>query len=174
MSRSDRRKSRRPSGGVLIGLVAVAGLTCTPRRDVGRQCVFNSDCAEGLICAGTYCRRPCTTDRDCPANGVCRSTGERDLLGCFDRGAPQLCVYASDCTDGLVCTIDGTCGPECTRGDDCTLRVGRTQCDLSRGVCVPDTDASSPDATGTDGAVPPDAAPASDAARDGSADGAGS
>lgn len=145
--------------GQAVALVALVGGACVARRESGRQCVFNGDCAEGLICAGHYCRVPCTSDRDCPAQGVCRSAGERDLRGCFEPSAPQLCVYASDCPAELVCTVDGTCGPECTTQRDCELREGRMSCNLATGRCE-----------APDGGAVTDAGAASDA----SADGAGS
>jgi len=42
-------------------------------QDRGPQCVFNSDCAEALVCSNGACRAQCRQDRDCYSGWVCRA-----------------------------------------------------------------------------------------------------
>lgn len=45
--------------------------TPTSYAQGARQCLFNNDCQNPLVCAGGFCRAACVTDRDCHNGWVC-------------------------------------------------------------------------------------------------------
>ena len=63
----------------LVRLAAVSTLflqllTVPPAQAELRQCTFNHECPESLICDGTRCIAACATDRDCAADERCFSS----------------------------------------------------------------------------------------------------
>lgn len=45
----------------------------TPARTAeAPECSFNGDCEDPLVCAGSYCRTQCMSDRDCSSGWECR------------------------------------------------------------------------------------------------------
>ncbi|MGB0647636.1 MAG: hypothetical protein ACPGQS_10700, partial [Bradymonadia bacterium] len=50
----------------LIWLSAVATTGCS-----SKQCLFESDCAQGLVCAESVCRQGCDEERQCPVDFSC-------------------------------------------------------------------------------------------------------
>jgi PAN domain len=57
----------------VVSLPAWAPRLHAQRPLLGAQCVFNDECAPGLICAGTVCRVQCRTARDCQRGDVCQT-----------------------------------------------------------------------------------------------------
>lgn len=93
---------------------------CTDDAGCGR-CAVDGDCAEGGVCSGGVCRRPCTSAADCRGGEVC--AGGVCALGCVD---------ATDCPRGAACEggactepprscdpVTARCDPPCTRDLDC-------------------------------------------------------
>lgn len=95
-----------------------------------RECVYNSDCPKGQVCAGdAQCRDQCQGDADCLAGqtcvaGSCAEKSElRDggLLEVTKEAGPlsgQPCSYTSECAANLVCR-NGLCQMECLSSIDC-------------------------------------------------------
>ncbi|MCZ7677255.1 MAG: hypothetical protein M5U28_00090 [Sandaracinaceae bacterium] len=119
-----------------------AGLRCLRDGPVGvcqlpdeSRCSLDSECMQGLVCRLGTCTTECREDRDCAPGAVCEldATGSR---ACVEPTA-ELCVYNSDCPEGLVCHADQVCRIECAGDVDCDpLRY----CD-DRNRCVPRADA---------------------------------
>lgn len=54
---------------MLLGCLSVAlTIGCS-----SKQCLFESDCAEGLVCAESACRQACDEMRQCPVDFTCKS-----------------------------------------------------------------------------------------------------
>ena len=53
-----------------------------------KQCLFESDCAEGLVCAESACRQGCDEMRQCPVDFVCQSGAcyPEEVTVCVDDG----------------------------------------------------------------------------------------
>lgn len=124
------------------------------------QCVYNTDCPEGLVCAvDLRCHPECVDARDCTPNqlcvqGTCASPAQVNDAGMLtpgvtDAGAPGTprCLYNSDCKAPHVCK-GGACLDECKDERDC-----RSDERCTSGACV--QKAGSPTdggpAAGTDG-----------------------
>lgn len=75
------------------------------RSALGRACRGDSDCPESR-CVDGYCTTACSSDRDCPGDGVCRRFGDRDR-----------CV--------IPCPKTGSCSVE-DRPEVACARTGRT------------------------------------------------
>jgi hypothetical protein len=57
---------------LLVVVMTVAlGTLAQSSRTPSRQCTFNGDCMDPLVCEGGYCRAQCASDRDCYAGWVC-------------------------------------------------------------------------------------------------------
>ncbi|HEX2673562.1 MAG TPA: hypothetical protein VHM25_21930, partial [Polyangiaceae bacterium] len=76
----------------------------------GQPCVYNSECAEPLICRNKLCAYECIGRADCSAGLSCIDNR------CTGNGPP--CVRNSDCEDPLVCR-SGQCTDECRKNVDC-------------------------------------------------------
>ncbi|MDB4931083.1 MAG: putative integrin-like protein [Myxococcaceae bacterium] len=100
-------------------LIAVA-LGCTDTVAPAGQCRFDSDCDEGLVCAGTFCRAQCSTDRDCLAGQRCSESDRFGVLTCHAVVAQAQCNRTSDCPVGLSC-LDGACRAQCQQDYDCQV-----------------------------------------------------
>lgn len=129
-----------------LALLASTAVGCKSKQPVNGECVFNSECEDGLVCAGRYCRKECnldapaeTRDRDCPSGFYCGTTGQGRRGACIPVGDPGYCVYASDCREPLVCTPNGQCASQCVQDRDCqVISLDPTaRCDRSAdvGVC---------------------------------------
>jgi hypothetical protein len=103
----------------MLLLLAVA-VGCTDVQPPSGQCRYDSDCAEGAVCAGTYCRTGCVTDRDCAAGQRCGESDRFGVLTCQAVVARAQCARTSDCPDGLVC-LDNVCRPQCQQDYDCQV-----------------------------------------------------
>ncbi|MEZ4407044.1 MAG: hypothetical protein R3A52_11270 [Polyangiales bacterium] len=163
-----------------LALLASTAVGCKSKQPVNGECVFNSECEDGLVCAGRYCRKECnldapaeTRDRDCPSGFYCGTTGQGRRGACIPVGDPGYCVYASDCREPLVCTPNGQCASQCVQDRDCqVISLDPTaRCDRSAdvGVCSfritdggAETDAASTDAGSSDTGGASDAGAASD------------
>ena len=117
----DIRCARAPSAlnavsGLLCLLaLTLAGCPTSLPEALGGQCQLNSECDAPLVCRIAFCRKECSTSRDCAAGLDC----VHDNMGL---GACQLveelsCVLDSDCAENLVCTM-GECTNECNCPDD--------------------------------------------------------
>jgi alpha-tubulin suppressor-like RCC1 family protein len=88
-------------------------------------CVFNSDCAAGLICSFGLCHAECAANGDCAGGGMClKTTTTSDagvLVTAYTCQPPTEahCVYNSNCTTPLVCGRDETCRNQCVTSVDC-------------------------------------------------------
>lgn len=93
-----------------IAMVLLLG--CAPELPLalGDQCSLNSDCDTPLVCRIGFCRKECTTSRDCAVGLDCVLDNEG--LGACQLPAEARCVRDSDCPSGLVCTF-GECTNEC-------------------------------------------------------------
>lgn len=103
----------------IVLLFAVA-LGCTEFEPPTGQCRFDSDCDEGAVCAGNYCRTGCVTDRDCPAGQRCSESDRFGVLTCHAVVAQAQCNRTSDCPAGLSC-LGGTCRAQCQQDYDCQV-----------------------------------------------------
>jgi hypothetical protein len=116
---------------LLLGLLGAGADGCKSREIPEGQCVFNTDCDDGLVCAGRYCRQACNPDpsngrnpdRDCPTGWRCLSSGEQGRSVCLPPGENGFCVYHSDCREPYVCTRDGRCSDQCRADRDCERTV---------------------------------------------------
>jgi hypothetical protein len=116
---------------LLAGLVAAGG--CTTRDLPAGQCVFDTDCADGLVCADLYCRAPCDERRPCPDGMRCAPAPGTPHRICVGATEEAHCEYASDCPPTTVCTRDGRCQSECVADYDCTVVNPYLSC--VRGTC---------------------------------------
>ena len=108
-------------------LLLVVGLGCTAPQPPAGQCRFDSDCAEGAVCAGDFCRTGCVTDRDCPSGQRCRESDRFGVLTCHAIAAQAQCNRTSDCPVGLSC-LDGQCRVQCRQDYDCQVINPFFQC----------------------------------------------
>lgn len=133
-----------------VRLVALAVLSaCVPRRGgAAERCSYNSDCADGLVCASGACRVACREDRDCAGGLRCAGTGTAGHRTCVSPGSPAMCGIHSDCPAGSVCAPDGRCRVRCATDGDCSPDGGSARCDgngfCSASVVVPELDAGGP------------------------------
>ena len=121
----------------IVLLVSVA-LGCTDTSAPAGQCRYDSDCDEGAVCAGNYCRTGCVTDRDCAAGQRCSESERFGVLTCHAVAAQAQCNRTSDCPAGLSC-LDGACRVQCQQDYDCQVinpffRCVSNACSLS---CAP-------------------------------------
>ncbi len=116
----------------LTALSAVPG--CAERRAEGGSCVFNDDCSDPLICAGSFCRAQCRTDRDCPAGWLCHQADAPGKQVCLPPPAPVLCVADEHCPTAAMCTAAHQCRWRCARDADCASRRAALTCGAAR-VC---------------------------------------
>ncbi len=165
--------------GSIVALVAMSVVAsfCKGREVPDGQCVFNSDCDDGQVCAGKVCRKPCNSragvsqaerDRDCqpPAGYTCRPADTTGSYACYPPDVPYRCVYHSECNQDRreICARDGFCRSQCVTDYDCfvyTLNV------TSR--CIITSDAGTGgtcDFRVTDGGADDAATDASDASSD--------
>ncbi|MBI5518275.1 MAG: FG-GAP repeat protein [Deltaproteobacteria bacterium] len=114
----------------LLALVTLGG--CTAELPEG-QCVFNEDCAEGLVCVGRFCRAQCRTDGDCSGGGRCVSGGRAGAMVCVPRDQPSPCLFPSDCPAPMTCSREGQCQAQCQTTYDCEVTNPFTVC--VRGSC---------------------------------------
>ena len=103
----------------MLLLFAVA-LGCTDTEAPSGQCRFDSDCAEGAVCAGNYCRVGCVTDRDCAAGQRCSESDRFGVLTCHAVAVRAQCNRTSDCPVGLSC-LDSICRAQCQQDYDCQV-----------------------------------------------------
>jgi hypothetical protein len=135
-----RARSRAWAYIASFALVWACGGTATDNTrsgagGTGGPCKLNSDCPGTLVCGDKgLCVAECQASRDCPANQRCVLSAAGD----GGSGSPvcQLivetrCVYASDCTNPLVCAADFQCRNECRDDRDC---VGGQVC--AYGACA--------------------------------------
>lgn len=100
------------------------------------RCSLASDCPAGLTCRVGTCTTECAEDRDCPTGAECRVDESDGSRACVENSA-ELCIYNSDCPEGLVCYPDQRCREECRSDSDCDpLRY----CSPTN-RCLPRTDA---------------------------------
>jgi hypothetical protein len=103
----------------IVLLVSIA-LGCTDSSAPAGQCRYDSDCDEGAVCAGNYCRTGCVTDRDCAAGQRCSESERFGVLTCHAVAAQAQCNRTSDCPVGLSC-LDGACRVQCQQDYDCQV-----------------------------------------------------
>lgn len=141
----------RPRIFTLGVLLALGG--CVPRRLSGAQCVFDMDCASGLLCSANACRAVCSSNGDCAtlgSNFTCQRDPVSSASVCLAPADPRPCRYASDCTGTAVCGPGGVCQPVCQADRDCPVGpTGPWTCDRTARLCVAPTvvvpDAAPPD-----------------------------
>ena len=142
-------KLRAPSLWLLFSLAS----GCAPSPyglSQGEQCELNSDCDAPLVCRIGYCRRECSTSRDCAAGLDC--VEDNSGLGACQLPRETSCVRDSDCPESLVCTMgectnecacppDEPC-PDCPPGAACITRTDGSQAclDPSTRSCVWNSD----------------------------------
>ncbi len=126
------RASTRIGSVVALLAMSVAASFCKGREVPDGQCVFNSDCDNGEVCAGKVCRKPCNSragvsqaerDRDCqpPAGYTCRPADTTGSYACYPPNVPYRCVYHSECNQDRreICARDGFCRSQCITDYDC-------------------------------------------------------
>lgn len=158
--------------GTLAGMLYACALLadCKGRALPEGQCVFDSDCDGGLVCAGGFCRAVCNADAgaradaDCAQFGAgfhCRPSGVMGRSVCLPPTEEGYCVYHSECSPPLVCNRDGRCGPQCRENRDCVaISLDPSATCQPDGTCsFRDGGASGTDAT-TDATAPADTATA--------------
>jgi hypothetical protein len=121
--------SRDCAAGLLCLSVGEMGGAC--QIDDEADCALSSDCGEHLACRFETCTTECADDRDCPPGASCKMDTEAMSLACVE-AVPELCIYNSDCPEGLVCNEDQQCVRECLSDRDCE---DDRQCD-EQGFCV--------------------------------------
>lgn len=130
--------------------LALGAAACLPPPygiAIGGECELNSDCDPPLVCRLGYCRRECSTSRDCAAGLDCLK--DPSGLGACQLPMETHCALDSECTAPLVCTMGectnscGSCtaaGPcrDCPAGAQCVLDAdGMLGCfDPSSRTCV--------------------------------------
>jgi hypothetical protein len=117
---------------------------------LGDQCELNSDCDAPLVCRLGYCRRECSTSRDCAVGLDCIWDDQRH--GACQLTTETACVRNSDCPSGLVCTMGectNVCGcppgepcRDCPPGASCVTNPDSTRScfDPAMRTCVWDSD----------------------------------
>lgn len=127
------------------------------------QCVFDSDCSGGQVCASHACRTRCTMDSECSnvaPTAVCIVSPDTPSQNVcvVPMSQEQLCTYDSDCRDpALVCGPTARCQALCAVPRDCQLFSPNFDCVSGRCAAVsPDGGGadSSPDASNSDSAAP--------------------
>lgn len=146
--------TNRPS----LALVFFLAVGCTPSPyglSQGEQCELNSDCDAPLVCRIGYCRRECSTSRDCAAGLDC--VEDNSGLGACQLPRETSCVRDSDCPESLVCTMgectnecgcpDGVPCVDCPPGATCIGRPDGTRAclDPSTRTCVWNSDCAATD-----------------------------
>lgn len=118
----------------LAGLML--GAACVRKVPQTGRCLFNDECEGSLICAGGVCRAQCQTDRDCNTNfgERCGASDQPAKRVCLPPDAQPLCVYPSDCAEGLVCGA-GLCVAQCRADYDCQVRTLDSTTRCVSGVC---------------------------------------
>ncbi len=100
----------------LIEASSASGGGC--QLDHERACLLTSECVSaGLVCQNETCTTRCATARDCVSGATCMSDGAGGLA-CYEPAA-ELCLYASDCPEPMVCGRDQACHFECLGDRDC-------------------------------------------------------
>ena len=74
-------------------------LVCDPGLSICVECAQASDCSANQSCAGGVCRSPCSSDRDCKAQG---------LLCDVSAGHCVECSKSDECQAGFTCQ-QGAC-----------------------------------------------------------------
>jgi hypothetical protein len=73
-----------PTGAVCLLDASHAG-SCS--LDIDTRCESGGHtCPTGLVCVGDRCANTCTTNADCPSDGVCRMAATTGVLFCFAPG----------------------------------------------------------------------------------------
>jgi len=130
-----------------MALLFALALGCTDIEPPAGQCRFDSDCDEGAVCAGNYCRTGCVTDRDCAAGQRCSESDRFGVLTCHAVAVAAQCNRTSDCPAGLFC-LDGVCRAQCQQDYDCQVinpyfRCVANACALSCAAGTADCDGAS-------------------------------
>lgn len=147
--------SRTAARIVALGAAVMALVGCVARAGPAEQCSFNTDCADGLVCAGRVCRTQCREDRDCPGAGErCMPSGVRDRTACYRPGEVQNCVYNSDCPAGPTVCLANECRAQCREDRDCPAG---TRCREDQVCEAPVVVSTNPDAGDGDGGDASDA-----------------
>jgi hypothetical protein len=153
------------------------GSGTTTFADIGKACTVDTDCLGGLTCltagskifygtegpADGYCSKPCASDTDCGATGLCFDISANSMpptpycfqTCTFGQNAPK-CHARPDVGcfpyDATTTPTTDLCYPLCSQDSDCP--TGR-KCDLGNGLCSDTPPAGDP--LGTHCAVDPDA-----------------
>lgn len=182
MTKSDvRSRHTLPRSALLAALVVATSsslVACRAPASEGRQCVFNDDCANPLVCAANACRAQCRSDRDCPPMFLCSPSPSPEKNVCLPQGTPALCASDDDCPNGAACAAN-QCWWRCANDPECgahnagmcvaTRRVCQVpitvdfQRQFPRTITEPPLDGGLDGSTGNDGAIATDAAPNMDA-----------
>jgi hypothetical protein len=97
-----RRKEIR--GGV-VRLVLLCSLSVAMTIGCSsKQCLFESDCTEGLVCAESACRQACDETRQCPVDFMCQRGAcyPAEMTICADDGLCEGDMSAAPAQDMLV------------------------------------------------------------------------
>ncbi len=137
---------------IALALIA-ASVGCAERRAEGGACVFNDDCADPLICAGSFCRAQCHTDRDCPGGWRCNNAGVPGKQVCLPPPAPVLCVGDEHCPASATCTSAHQCRWRRARDPDCQSHRASLTC-VTANVCSASILVVELDFISSDGGVP--------------------
>ena len=107
---------------------------------VGGRCLFDTDCAPGLLCGSGACGEPCEVGgTSCGVNGECRAIGElagRDFGACCTIPEGEVCDLVTDCgcAANEACSTSDTEGRVC-RPLDATAAVSSVVCDALADTC---------------------------------------
>ena len=126
----------RPWIGPSLALsIALGAAGCVPPFGIaiGGECELNSDCDPPLVCRIGFCRRECTTSRDCAAGLDCVKAD--DDLGACQLPMETRCSLDSQCQSPLVCTM-GECTNVCGA---CTVPGPCRDCPAGA-QCIADSD----------------------------------
>lgn len=170
------------------GGAATGGTGGTTANRLGQECLSDDDCGTTTAClppsSGVphgLCTRDCTTDADCPSNGVCLTDFGICLEGCspgasgitakchgranmacqtLARAQGTPCDDNTDCGTGEICDSAGecrelidVCWASC--GGDFHCEEG-SACDFALGLCLPEDEVPEGDPIGSE--CDPDAA----------------
>ncbi len=125
----DLRYTASADGPVFLRVYRYSGTraSCRVSIRIDSECVLDSHCLAGSICADSRCVTGCRQDAQCAAGRVCL----RDT--CILPG----CLVHTDCPVGQAC-LDYSCLPtRCSAEADCAGLL--LHCDPGTGECVPCT-----------------------------------
>jgi hypothetical protein len=117
------------------------------KKQLSDGCVQNSDCSGSLLCSFGHCHEQCAATKDCPSGARCVKVAEDENV--CQLPSEEGCEYNSDCSESLVCALDGECRNECKKDRDC---VSGQVCTTSKVCAEPSEVGADNDLLGAGGA----------------------